>query len=1373
MVSRKLTPRKNLKHKYSPRRSQKKSLRSPKRTPPWHRKRKFDDEEEEEDIVYKLTTKKTAPVSSAAPPPPTKVEINEISITTEIQPLIIDVEDKIIESEIQTPKISIDEIALNCEIIQAARRPIVSDIDIDEVTISSEIKEPTVKIDEIFLTSEIKTPKIIQKPPVGTSSLRRNDGEPGLLINGTLVSSISGPVSMHILKPTKEFHESHKAPIFILFGDQHNSDENLCTECECSVDNKSCCYEIYSDKFLLLLDEVAKRNTVYFSTESGVAKNHQEHLSEATKLIKSIPQERKNILFKYPLRKLSVEQSACYSQSPETRNYCPTKHMIWHNADARQFENKYDIDAYMLDFYYLFNYANNLDNFNVQQTLDKLISKPEYLEILSKFLEPNFYQIKNQTGLSPYKKQINKMEEKDMNEWNIYVDTYYEKFSKYQYALSEKEKKYLLEIVEAIKEYKDDKEISKILNLIDKKRKDLNRKFFAISETILRFNLVSLDLYFLTRSFKTTSDGKNPLISIGYFGALHSKNIRDFLFNNMRNYEIVYNVDVDEEQQDTHLANRCLPINKFVNLDGMIEELTSEIVSKEVNLDEILITTQINPLSVKIDEIVLSTVINPVEVELTDITLTTEINTPKIDVNDIIVTSQINSPEVEIDEKTVTTLINPTQVEIEEVSIESLILPKILKAFDISLPIEASDIPLPETEEIDIDRVILRGEIKPSVVEVDPLTIASQINSPQVLVDDVTIASQINSPQVLVDDVTIASQINPPQVEVQEVLLTSSIQPLQNLVVDDVTITGQIIPIKIDINEVGLTSTIDIPQVEINDVAVTTQIIPPQVDIEEVVLTPSIQTTEVLVDDVTITSQIITPQLTKDDKGLRIDGKIYKSMWDVNHLSVLKSKDSNNPTILIMEKGIDVTKKNSVDRKKPCNPGLYINQLLQKLDEHHIYEMEHIKKYEKVKKKGVNFFDYLLEILLLLYYQGEFKHEKGQKKFESLMNRKQQEIIEKYNDKLNEYDKKVKGLLFPPDTDINDRYQKHIIDFFKIGQPQINQLFKFIYDFIRMNQSLLSTYDYQKMFEWLSHFVNHMIMIHILTKNFSNQKVTQICYIDNEKDREVITTFLTKTENLYELIMDENKGKDDVCMKFENFLDFDALDKETLGEEIKPGKEIKPEKKINSEEEKKKVKERELEVIKEILEFIKTTDNVSEVKNKFGDALTNKVRGHISNKTTKNEKEFTVEAGGVQYNLNLSSTALVGSRKAIIVKDALNPIKDGNIIWNWKCKDEAVKIRFKIYIKYVNRSEEFAHECIYDTGDVEKNSDSGILLRSEDYLDNEIYFIWDNSYSKSTSKTIIFTLSSSVTLNVVDYEPSPSVEWKVFKPSPHPLIKKN
>ena len=69
--------------------------------------------------------------------------------------------------------------------------------------------------------------------------------EEGLHINNNIViKKISGPVSMTILKPKdetvkyfREFKNPIYAPIFILFGDVHESRTNLCN---CEDDIKTC-----------------------------------------------------------------------------------------------------------------------------------------------------------------------------------------------------------------------------------------------------------------------------------------------------------------------------------------------------------------------------------------------------------------------------------------------------------------------------------------------------------------------------------------------------------------------------------------------------------------------------------------------------------------------------------------------------------------------------------------------------------------------------------------------------------------------------------------------------------------------------------------------------------------------------------------------------------------------------------------------------------------------------------------------------------------------------------------------------------------------------------------------------------------------------
>ena len=54
-----------------------------------------------------------------------------------------------------------------------------------------------------------------------------------LIVNGTAVNKISGPVAMYILTPKANKllkNLFHNLPVYILFGDLHESNENLCKE---------------------------------------------------------------------------------------------------------------------------------------------------------------------------------------------------------------------------------------------------------------------------------------------------------------------------------------------------------------------------------------------------------------------------------------------------------------------------------------------------------------------------------------------------------------------------------------------------------------------------------------------------------------------------------------------------------------------------------------------------------------------------------------------------------------------------------------------------------------------------------------------------------------------------------------------------------------------------------------------------------------------------------------------------------------------------------------------------------------------------------------------------------------------------------------
>ena len=82
----------------------------------------------------------------------------------------------------------------------------------------------------------------------------------GIKIFDTNINKISGPNCIYMLKPKLTCIKNMKKlnvipPIFILFGDDHTNDKYQCINCSCE-NSKDCCYPIYSDKFLKLLDSL-------------------------------------------------------------------------------------------------------------------------------------------------------------------------------------------------------------------------------------------------------------------------------------------------------------------------------------------------------------------------------------------------------------------------------------------------------------------------------------------------------------------------------------------------------------------------------------------------------------------------------------------------------------------------------------------------------------------------------------------------------------------------------------------------------------------------------------------------------------------------------------------------------------------------------------------------------------------------------------------------------------------------------------------------------------------------------------------------------------------------------------------------------------
>jgi hypothetical protein len=450
----------------------------------------------------------------------------------------------------------------------------------------------TVSLNKLKLNIDninFQIPEIIT-PAAETIKLESKNNGPGLLINDTLVSSISGPVGLTILKPTVAFHKSHhKAPIIILFGDRHNSNDYLCESCGCESDQKSCCYEVYSPQFLKLIDDIAKDHIVYFNIEGGL-----DIYEKFNAKSEDIYQQIKQASRPYPIIKVREYIHACYSKKykqsyPESyKNLCPTQHIIWQKADARQ--SYWEIDKelfYKYDFHKcLQHFFSILRNFldNTEKAIQSGIKetdkcskqcsyyfKDDTIILMKSFFEPDFYKRvaehrRDNNSVSPIYKQIEKMKSEDQrNEWRAYIDEYYKYYEdtkRNKDTLNNETKTFFNKMIDLVKDNKS----ADLQRLINTKRNVAGR----VLKEILSYNGMALDLYFLTRSFKTTSDNKNPLISIGYFGRNHVENLIHFLVNITKNYESVLDIGRDVDK-----LTRCLVIDKHIDINALIQEYTT------------------------------------------------------------------------------------------------------------------------------------------------------------------------------------------------------------------------------------------------------------------------------------------------------------------------------------------------------------------------------------------------------------------------------------------------------------------------------------------------------------------------------------------------------------------------------------------------------------------------------------------------------------------------------------------------------------------------------------------------------------------------------------------------------------------------------
>jgi hypothetical protein len=405
-----------------------------------------------------------------------------------------------------------------------------------------------------------------------------------------VISKLSGPVSIFILQPNydSQYVKQYKnAPIFILLGDIHCSDANLCKP----ADNAT---RIYDRNFLIMMCNILNSNEVIdFCIEGG-------DLTKQTTV--SNPSEQPIMAF---FNLIKTCNKLKYDKSPD---YKPIEKIRWQYTDIRFW---------------------TLDMPEVQQVRR---DRPRKYYCLSEFL---FLRIENNPNYikKPNAETFNKLfiyyaEELKAQgyslEANIAVNAreIYSKFVENPFSLINYQilkitrlvdKKFLMHKIQLYIEYMYKKELdalkcqpeqlgisirdmhTKIVKFFNKGNIEESKEIYGTTNYniyknfILRIECIKLDMFTFAKSFtrmlNPAPDSQPPIINICYFGNLHIQNMHYFITKilNVDEYskkdayiEVIQNgIGVNDTNPLPNKANRCLDFSNS---------------STQVSIKELLVT---------------------------------------------------------------------------------------------------------------------------------------------------------------------------------------------------------------------------------------------------------------------------------------------------------------------------------------------------------------------------------------------------------------------------------------------------------------------------------------------------------------------------------------------------------------------------------------------------------------------------------------------------------------------------------------------------------------------------------------------------------------------------------------------------------------
>lgn len=417
------------------------------------------------------------------------------------------------------------------------------------------------------------------------------------------IKRLSGPNTMYYVTNIQK----PELPLVLLFGDYHGVNE-LCKDPDADV--------IYDRRLLQEMDKIAKHYPIDFFVEMGqfgkLETFKKEHFSE---------KGDEQILFKKFIHDTVLD---CLGQSNRRiESSCPTRYIRWHNGDTRFAYHSVETCIHFLDLYLqVFNkgipirqsidimimYGSDMNIFKLStlfanQIIDEIFiteksSATNRINGLVDYVVDTLYEYETpkQEIYSYIVKQLNKLpssiritREEIKSSWkeiihsNFNVISYeYDRFIEKLSVFSEKEMVIIKEIIK--KGYTTYQTIIELFNYYHvPENVQLTIQGIITDLRSLLLNLFSplLDFYTVFRMLKIPEKNDRSIVTFGYFGDAHCRNISTILYR-VFGYviEFVYeNEDLYNTFQkglytpDPELERNCITINHPILLyDDIIEQ---------------------------------------------------------------------------------------------------------------------------------------------------------------------------------------------------------------------------------------------------------------------------------------------------------------------------------------------------------------------------------------------------------------------------------------------------------------------------------------------------------------------------------------------------------------------------------------------------------------------------------------------------------------------------------------------------------------------------------------------------------------------------------------------------------------------------------